>query len=173
MWFCFNVACLWTPGCLICILYFNFLSYINRLITVLALANNQNIITKLVTHGGMIFYSAYTVTHYLLIHPCTQTHTGTTLPLHTPPLHLLTYMHRSHPHKARVHRSLMPPVKLSPDFVSLLSCIISGSNKRWVRLWQTSPGPQSLGRYTPMLQLWPSQPKSLGLAPLSHYLQAF
>lgn len=125
---------------------------------ILVLANNQNIIMELVAHGGTIYYSVHT-THR-------QARTRTLSPisfmharkckqeLNNPPPHTHAYLHthtHRHPHKARVRCSLMPPVELSLDFVSLLSCIFSGSDERWARLrrsarferdesWPPSPG---------------------------------
>lgn len=107
---------------------------------ILVHANNQNIIMELVAHGGMIFYNVHTGrhtnTHCHLIHPCTQVQAGTKpSPRYT--TCVLTQTH-SHPHKARVLCSLMPPVELSLDFVSLLSCISFGSDGRWARLWRSA-----------------------------------
>lgn len=93
---------------------------------ILVLANNQNIIMALVAHGGMIFYSARRGRR-----ACSPLIQEPAPPLHT---------HRR-PHKAGVQRSLMPPGELSLDFVSLPSCIFSGSDERWARL-QRSAGPR-------------------------------
>ena len=115
---------------------------------------------------------------------CTHTHTHTHREAHTSFMHArkynppYTHTHR-HPHKARVRCSLMPPVELSLDFVSLPPCIFSGSDERWARLRRSARSerdeswPASPGSCSPKPRPWPSRAQVLGLAPLSHYLQAF
>ena len=129
---------------------------------ILALANNQNIITKLVAHGGAIFYSAqgtqtHTHTHTLPSHSCMHANASRNL---TPPSfhipHPYLHTHR-HPHKARVRCSLMPPVELSLDFVSLRSCIFSGSDERWARLRRSARSERD--------EIWPASPGSCSLKP--------
>ena len=128
---------------------------------ILVLANNQNIIMELVAHGGTIFYSAHTHKgrhiHTHLIHACTQMQARTE---HPPSIltHMLTYTHtQRHPHIARVHCSLIPPVELSLDFVSLLPCIFSGSDERWAWLWCSARSQRD--------RSWPPSPGSCSPKP--------
>lgn len=135
---------------------------------ILVLANNQNIIMELVAHGGMIFFFLFA--HSRFIHACRQRQTPS-LFLHTsPPSHT-----RQECTALWCHRTA-----LLLDFVSLLACIFSGSVERWssaaalgsLRQRRRARPPSPVSCH-PKPRPWPSTALDLGLAPLSHYLQAF